>query len=1264
VNSILTIKPADFDRINNETSAVAFMQQLLWAEAYRIGLPLSSVNISLNTKIPDGGIDATVMLPPANCGTSSIITDGYTTYQIKAGKSFAPWQESAIRKELYDKQTPAREHLGEMVRDALDSNGRYVLIDFGHDLTSGQRGTAVNLLETSLRQDCGYQHPKVDVWSRNNLTSYLIPFPSLVLNLIGLSRDFQTHGSWANDDNMRVAFVPGASQKRQIQALQDALRQGTFHVRVTGEPGIGKTRLVFEVTKADDLRPLVIYSNAELLWNSPLLNALIQEDAEYSAIFVIDECNPERRALITNKLKAHSPRIRMISIYSEPESSSSTRILELDPLGLEEVSRIIEGYQVPGDIAQKWAPECGGSPRVANLVGLNLLNNPEDMLREPDTERVWDRFIEGSDDPRSEEVRQRRTVLMYVSLFKRFGFSDPVSNEARGIHKLVHEYDPTITWPRFVEIINDLRSRKLLQGETTLYITPKLLQIKLWVDWWDTTGARIEINHILSISSQALIDWFIEMFEYAAGSEAAVKTVSELLGSHGPFRADLTLLQSERGARFFRYLGEVNPEAAVRCLQTSIGTWDRESLLKFTEGRRDVIYLLERTARWRNLFAPSAELLLKLAEAENESWVNNASGVFAELFTISGHPKLSVTETPVVERFPILEKALDSASPQERKIAIEACNRALHERIGGSVDRNVRVFHREPQLWVPATWSEVFDAFRLVWRLLMSKLDRMGTEEHQRISNILIENTQHLGAFPSLAEMIAHDIMVVASKPYVDGMQIFRVVTELLRYNKNLAPEVRSTWERVRDNLIGSDYHSHMKRYVGMYLAEDFVGDSDARTREQQAKLQELVRESIEYPNLFHKEMSWLVTDSAVNGYQFGYALAVKDSAYDLLPEIVERQKSHDGVSGMYFLSGYLRNMFEQRPQAWEQLMDQFAQDLTTASWIPGLTHRAGQISSRAARRVLNALTDWSLPIELLDQFIYGNTLNSLPVNLFTEWLEFLLNHEAPNAAYVALVLCDRYYASTDATAVISRDLTLKLLTSDSFESMPESVRHGNLRSMIPFYWESLANAFVQLYPEDSLKISAYLLHYFERFDTFLSDDRPRSILRAIIALFPEAVWNQITPYLESSLAVRLRHWLRGDDFFGQPGEQDLPVLPLFPREHVWQWVKGDVEERAWCVAACVPPSFDEHQPEMSWARELLVRYGGRDDVRRNLRATFSSGGWLGDESAHLAKKKQQLLRYRELESDRNVCLWLDEYIEYLDENIKSARIVEERIEF
>lgn len=1263
MNAIVTINPADFDRINNETASVAFMQELLWAEAYRIGLPLGNITISLNTKTPDGGIDATAVWPVGFAGSSSMIVDGYTAYQVKSGKSIELWQEAAIRKELFDKRPATREHLGHMVRDALDRDGHYVLVDFGHDLTSDQRSTAVGHLEKFLRESCGYPLPKVDVWSRNNLASFLIPFPSLTLNLKGIGREFQTHASWAKDGTMSVAFVPGENQCRQIQALQDALRSGTFHVHITGEPGIGKTRLALEATRADDLRPLVIYCNAESLSHSSLLYTLIQEDAEFSVILVVDECDSDRRAYIANKLKAYSPRIRMISIYAEPERTRSTVVLEVEPLGLEEVSRIIEGHQVPGDIARKWASVCGSSPRVAHLVGINLFKNPNDMLCEPDTERVWDRFVEGSDSAGSDTVRQRRTVLMYLALFKRFGYFKPVDNEARCIQLLIQEHDPTITWLKFVEIIQELRTRKLLQGETTLYITPKLLQIKLWVDWWERIGIGCDINQIVGALPPTLVDWFIEMFEYTAGSGAARKTAGDLLASDGPFCTTPEILNSRLGARFFRHLGRVNPKLAILCLQETLGKWDRETLLGFTNGRRQIIYFLQESAQRDELFVPSARLLLRLAETENEQWTNNATGVFTELFTISRHPELAVTAAPPIKRKVVLEEALNSDSIQQRKIAIRACNRALCERDFGAVQDRLQFFEGEPQLWVPATWGELFDAYRYVWKMLMGKIGELTDEENQEIAEVLIQNTRYLGRFSSLVRMLADDLIFVASMPFADKLQLYRVITELLSFNTDLNSEVRATWECVRESLIGSDYASRMQRYVGMHLTDDLSVDYKVREQLQQTKICELARESVSCPELLAKELPWLVSAAAVNGYQFGYALASEDSTFALLAQILDHQKLVKERSSLYFLGGYLRGVFERDSDEWEHTLDRLAQDEQTAYWIPELTHRAGHISHEGLSRLLKAMSDWNLSVEYLHLFTYGNILNTIPESQFNDLIEFLLDHRDPIAVYIALSLHDRYYISADTGAVLPKQNTLRLLTNSALSELPEGIRHGNTRVMYPYYWTSLARAFLALYPESSLEISAFLLRHFDNHRSIFNDDEPRSLLRSIVGRFPESAWKQIAPYLES-FSWSLAQWLRGDNFFGEPRTVDLPILSLLPRESVWQWVAEDVEERAWYMATLVPPSFEQDGAQPSWARELLVKYGDRDDVRRNLNANFFTEGWTGNESSHLLRKQQALLRFREQESDSTVCMWLDDLLAEIDQRIEQARIREERLDF
>ena len=168
-----------------------------------------------------------------------------------------------------------------------------------------QRTNTLNHIKNYLEQ-CGYPDAEVDVWSQNNLIGFLQIFPSLALwiNQRDIS-NFQTHSSWSGDGNMRVPFFPGQSQNELIANIQNELRRNddTVHVRVWGEPGIGKTKLVLEATRTDDLFPLVIYCSASQFRDSLLMNELLRDDNQFSAVLVIDECNPDSRSYIWDKLR-------------------------------------------------------------------------------------------------------------------------------------------------------------------------------------------------------------------------------------------------------------------------------------------------------------------------------------------------------------------------------------------------------------------------------------------------------------------------------------------------------------------------------------------------------------------------------------------------------------------------------------------------------------------------------------------------------------------------------------------------------------------------------------------------------------------------------------------------------------------------------------------------------------------------------------------------------------------------------------------------
>ena len=194
-----------------------------------------------------------------------------------------------------------------------------------------------------------------------------------------------------------------------------------------------------------------------------------------------------------------------------------------------------------------------------------------------------------------------------------------------------------------------------------------------------------------------------------------------------PFGDD-EYLKTKLGSRFFLALTEADPKSALKCLMRTIGTCNRDDLLQFTVGRRHVIYALEKIARHQDLFTDAVRLLLVLGEAENEPYSNNASGVFAGLFSHGAS-----TETPPAERLPILKETFKSDSKECRSLALKACNAALEsDHFSPGVGTAHQGLRNTPKPWEPKTYGELWNIYRQVWQLLSEQLTRLPQDEGNR----------------------------------------------------------------------------------------------------------------------------------------------------------------------------------------------------------------------------------------------------------------------------------------------------------------------------------------------------------------------------------------------------------------------------------------------------------------------------------------------------------------------------------------------------
>lgn len=720
--------------------------------------------------------------------------------------------------------------------------------------------------------------------------------------------------------------------------------------------------------------------------------------------------------------------------------------------------------------------------------------------------------------------------------------------------------------------------------------------------------------------------------------------------------------KTEEGAKLFASLAEANPEAALKTLKKTVGTWSKEELLQFTTGRRQIIWSLEKIIVWKDLFQDAARLFLALAEAENETWGNNASGIFAGLFSLA-YDKVAPTECSPQERFIVLKEAMESDSKERRTLALRACSAALEtdhfSRMVGSEHQGLR---KEPQLWMPKTYGELFDAYHLIWDYLYAQIAILKDKEQEEAINIILNRMRGVGKISTLAQIVINTANDLKSRSYVDKKKMLSYIISFLHYDGNeLSVEIRQQWEQLRENLTGKDFSSLMKRYVAMDVFEDKFDDKGNQVDQAQPKIEQLADQAITVKVLLKEELKWLVTTEAENGYRFGYELGKRDEGFSFLPQLFLAQKTADNNPSVFFLGGYMRALFEKSPQDWEKQLDILAKDAKLNIYIPELTWRS-VMTDQAALRILDLAEKGIINFIQFRMFGYGSVIRNLSEVVFQKWIKFLLIGQEPESIYIVLDLYHSYYIyfQKEPNHILPKDLTLQILIHQKLFAKMEKRRHDQ---MAEHNWTEIGNNFVIKYPESSMSIAETIFEHFGDEDTIF--DRFYSPFQSVIVeisrRYPKEVWNLIVKYLDPPLDTRAFHikeWFRGSDLFGMvKGE----AMSLFPIDEIWKWVDADVETRAWHLASFVPKGLFREKSKVCLAREVLVRYGMRENVRNSLRANFWGGGWSGSESQHYQTMKRQLLDFRKDETDKNVLIWIDAYVNSLDKQIEISKAEEER---
>lgn len=1239
-------------------AAVNIFRELLWAEAARIGLGPSLISVPGAITVADGGVDAEInaSIPVEH----DVLFSGIARYQIKTG-SFSAGKKSEQKDLLLNL---GRTDLHARVRSCFEKGGTLVAVLFGAEAVDPTEDDTENACRELIAEyEPRFRDCHVRILRQNQIAGLLNRHLSLSLQAqMKTFPHMRVHRDWPLEIEL-TPLVLGPEQEAFISKIRQELRIATVtHICVWGEPGVGKTRLLFEAARPDDLAPDVVYFRTpRALEQSGVVDELVR-NPDKSAICIVDDCDPRERERTWSQLRGLGTRVRLVTVQHDAyESSGNTIAVPIPLLPDDKIAEIIQQSGVMKDDAERYAPYCGGSPRVAQVVGWNLQHHPDDLTKPLDTGNVWDRFIEAADDPNGDMVRHRKVVLSHIALFTKFGYGGPYQEEARAIARLIESANAGISWDRFQEIVHTLRQRRILQGETTLYITPRLLHIKLWRDWWEVHGALFSAPEFLASVPETLHQWFFDMFAYAHGSQAAKKAVATILGQHGAFLKQ-GLLRTELGGNFFLNLTEADTETALEFLEHTVGRETREELLSYTDGRQWIVWSLEKIAVERRLFSRAARLLARLAEAENNPRIgNNARGTFAALFSL-GPGRTAPTQAPPAERLPVLAATLSASSKEMRLVALRACDVALESthfsRAAGAERRGLQ----ELELWSPKTYGEWHDAYVQVWNLLRRQLDSLTDDEQQEAAKILLGHSYALLRIEVLQADVTQTVLELARKASIPRKILLEHVLRVLEHPDDLPDGVQEQWKSIEKEIIGGDdYAARLRRNVTLPAWHFFQGDGIS-TEVWAA----LAAEGLQSKEQLRSQFQWLLTNEAESAAAFGYELGRCDTTFSFEEDLLKSLTSSGQSVNFGLLGGYLRAMHDSAPDRWLSILERLASDSTNAHLFPGLIMQSG-LTDGAADILTRLARSGAMRPEYLQGFSFGREVANLSIVTFRQWVEFLLQSDTQPAVIAALRLLHSYYANSELPKAVPPEIIERVLLHNALFAAPEAdVRAGHL----DFDWSRVTRRFLLGLPERRFTIIQRLIESMGEDSVVLprfATSESKKLLTELSEEIPHQMWMIASPLLGPPIDARahsIKDWLAGTEHLwrsGENAERVTSILHAVPIEDLWAWVDAEPEPRAWYLASFVPKDLLLYPEQRSIVRELLIRYGDRDDVQRNLIANFSSEGWAGSESEHYRAKISRLKRALESEAEPKVREWLHRYIRSLERSVESARNEEER---
>ncbi len=687
------------------------------------------------------------------------------------------------------------------------------------------------------------------------------------------SKKFKPFISW-EEHSQDADFSKEYFWTSQIEGFKNNVLENGDILRIVGLSGIGKTRFVFECFRNSELSEYYLYYDCCEDDGANIVVSIRKLFQNYEkGIIVLDNCDSELLDKVINERRKKSARNPILVISNDLLFHCPVDVKEIrfEDGYNEIVQRMLHSYKecFPVDQCDQIVQYSDGIPMMAELLirgienGRELGNVGHDLLLTKllDTEYDGNTII----------------FLQSLALFNYLGYEKDLRPEFEFVAKTkditsVNISSDEVLLNTFEEVVETYKEKKIIERKGRMIgLRPAPLAFHLISIWLEKCSASRMLRVIKAIQEapfcDRLIDAFGERFRYMGFSPKAQEMLRKLLScdSQSPF-ANAELMNTKLGSHLFRVFVEVNPYAVSLLLKNVLGVLSQDQLLDFKEGRRNIIVTLEKLCFIEETFYDGASLMLQFANAENETWSNNATGEFIRIFSIY----LPATSVNLSIRLAFLNDKIKEY--QNKSIIIKALSRALNT--------DHFMYFSGAEKFGTKTLNNYFPEKEEVVKYIDGALNLICEEIENKsefsiiAEEVLIESIAPLCRYGA-AKKILSCVEKISNEKKYDWDNLLDKLTSITGYiNPFLDDNEKQYFEKLKSNLTKEDIISRYVRIPKEVFSTNVNSDVNEIIRIQEKKFEQLATELLEQKRYDKSLLKRIMLVKNVNSYTFGKILA------------------------------------------------------------------------------------------------------------------------------------------------------------------------------------------------------------------------------------------------------------------------------------------------------------------------------------------------------------------------------------------------------